>query len=61
MGERTWSGGFDKSRGEWNALISDNHPGHISWQDYEDNQKLLLENTQMKNCSRKSAPDGQAF
>src|ERR1700739_348978 len=40
--------GFDKPREEWNVLLRDNHPGYISWQDYEDNQKLLLENAQMK-------------
>lgn len=46
--------GFDKSREEWNVLLRDNHRGYISWQDYEDNQKLLLENAHMKkNFARK--------
>jgi hypothetical protein len=54
--------GFDKPREEWNVLLRDNHPGYISWQDYEDNQKLLLENAQMKkNCARKSARGGRAL
>ena len=45
------SAGFKKPREEWNVLLRDNHPGYISWQDYEDNQKLLLENAHMKkNC-----------
>jgi hypothetical protein len=48
--------GFKKPREEWNVLLRDNHPGYISWQEYEDNQTLLLENAHMKkNCSRKSA------
>ena len=42
--------------------MRDNHPGYISWQEYEDNQKLLLENAHMKkNCARKSARGGRAL
>jgi DNA invertase Pin-like site-specific DNA recombinase len=55
-------GGFVKPRAEWNVLLRDNHPGYISWQEYEDNQKLLLENAHMKkNCARKSARGGRAL
>ena len=39
--------GFKKPREEWNVLLRDNHPGYISWQEYEDNQTLLLENALM--------------
>ena len=54
--------GFDKPREEWNVLLRDNHPGYISWEDYEANQKLLLENAHMKkNCARKSARGGRAL
>jgi len=54
--------GIRKPRGEWNVLLHDNHPAYISWQDYEDNQKLLLENAHMKkNCARKSARGGRAL
>jgi hypothetical protein len=54
--------GFKKPREEWNVLLRDNHPGYISWQEYEANQKLLLENSHMKkNCSRKSARGGRAL
>ena len=54
--------GFAKSRDEWNVLLRDNHPGYISWQEYEDNQTLLLENAHMKkNCARKSARGGRAL
>jgi DNA invertase Pin-like site-specific DNA recombinase len=54
--------GFDKPRGDWNVLRHDSHPGYISWQEYEDNQKLLLENAHMKkNCARKSARGGRAL
>jgi DNA invertase Pin-like site-specific DNA recombinase len=54
--------GIRKPREEWNVLLRDNHPAYISWQDYEDNQKLLLENAHMKkNCARKSARGGRAL
>lgn len=54
--------GFDKPLEEWNVLLRDNHPGYISWQEYEDNQKLILENAHMKkNCARKSARGGRAL
>ena len=54
--------GLRKPREEWNVLLRDNHPAYISWQDYEDNQKLLLENAHMKkNCARKSARGGRAL
>jgi DNA invertase Pin-like site-specific DNA recombinase len=54
--------GFDKPRDEWNVLLLDSHPGYIAWQEYEDNQKLLLENAHMKkNCARKSARGGRAL
>jgi DNA invertase Pin-like site-specific DNA recombinase len=54
--------GVRKPREEWNVLLRDNHPAYISWQDYEDNQKLLLENAHMKkNCARKSARGGRAL
>jgi hypothetical protein len=54
--------GFAKPRDEWNVLLRDNHPGCIGWQEFEDNQKLLLENAHMKkNCARKSARGGRAL
>ena len=54
--------GFDKPREEWNVLLRDNHAGYISWEDYEHNQRLLLENAHMKkNCARKSARGGRAL
>lgn len=54
--------GFDKPREEWNVLIKDHHPGYISWQEYEENQRLVLENAHMKkNCARKSARGGRAL
>ena len=54
--------GFRKPMEQWNVLLRDAHPGYISWQEYEDNRKLLLENAHMKkNCERKSARGGRAL
>jgi hypothetical protein len=54
--------GLRKPREQWNVLLRDNHPGYISWQEYEDNQRLLLENAHMKKtCERKSARGGRAL
>lgn len=54
--------GLAKPREEWSVLLHDNHPGYISWQEYDDNQRLLLENAHMKkNCARKSARGGRAL
>jgi len=51
-----------KSRDEWSVLLRDNHASYINWQEYDDNQKLLLENAHMKkNCARKSARGGRAL
>ncbi|MFD2138722.1 zinc ribbon domain-containing protein [Novosphingobium resinovorum] len=70
MGQRTKvvdgrsrkTGGYKKPRNEWSTLIHDHHPGYISWQEYEENQRLLLENAHMKkNCDRKSGRGGRAL
>jgi hypothetical protein len=54
--------GHKKPRDEWSTLIQDHHPGYISWQEYEENQRLLLENAHMKkNCDRKSGRGGRAL
>lgn len=54
--------GHKKPRDEWSMLIYDHHPGYISWQEYEENQRLLLENAHMKkNCDRKSGRGGRAL
>jgi len=61
MGARKTSG-RSETRDEWSVLLRDNHAGSISWQEYEGNQKLLLENARMKkNCACKSARGGRAL
>jgi DNA invertase Pin-like site-specific DNA recombinase len=41
--------GHKKPRSEWMVLIRDHHPGYISWEQYERNQKLLSGNAHMKS------------
>jgi len=54
--------GYKKPREEWSALLRDSHEGYISWQEFEENQRLLLENAYMKkNCDRKSGRGGRAL
>jgi DNA invertase Pin-like site-specific DNA recombinase len=46
----------------WSVLLHDHHEGYISWQQFEENQKMILENAHMqKRASRKSARGGRAL
>jgi DNA invertase Pin-like site-specific DNA recombinase len=49
--------GHKKPRSEWMVLIRDHHPGYISWEQYERNQKLLAGNAHMN--SRMSVQSGR--
>jgi len=35
---------------EWDILIKDNHPGYISWEDYERNVDMIRQNVNMKGA-----------
>ena len=46
----------------WNVLLRDHHPGYISWDEFEENQKMIAENAHMqKRMSKKSARGGRAL
>lgn len=54
--------GHRRSMSEWAVLIRDNHEGYVSWEQYEENQRLMAENAHMKKlASRKSARGGRAL
>src|SRR5271169_2799597 len=54
--------GHSKPRAGWNVLLRDHHPGYISWEQYEANQKLISENAHMqRRTERKSARGGRAL
>jgi DNA invertase Pin-like site-specific DNA recombinase len=51
-----------KSMQSWNVLLRDHHHGYISWEEFEENQKMISENAHMqKRTSRKSARGGRAL
>ena len=43
-------------REQWIALIRDAHPGYLSWDQYETNQKLLLGNATAHGADRAAGP-----
>src|SRR5580698_9362511 len=54
--------GHSKPLASWNVLLRDHHPGYISWDQYEANQKLISENAHMqRRTDRKSARGGRAL
>jgi DNA invertase Pin-like site-specific DNA recombinase len=56
------SEGHSQPKEEWSVLIRDHHPGYISWEQFEANQKMLAENAHMqKRMARQSARGGRAL
>lgn len=43
-------------REEWIALIPGAHPGYISWDEFEENEKRLQENAQANGSERRKSP-----
>lgn len=43
-------------REEWTALIPDSHPGYITWETFELNQKLLADNARAHGTDRAAGP-----
>jgi hypothetical protein len=54
--------GHSRPMSEWLVLLKDNHPGYISWAEFEENQRMIVENAHMqKRAARKSARGGRAL
>jgi DNA invertase Pin-like site-specific DNA recombinase len=54
--------GHQKPLPEWSVLIRDHHPCYISWEEFEQNQRMISENAHMqKRTDRKSARGGRAL
>ena len=54
--------GHEKPMPEWSVLIRDHHACYISWEEFEQNQKMIAENAHMqKRTDRKSARGGRAL
>jgi DNA invertase Pin-like site-specific DNA recombinase len=43
-------------REEWTALIPHAHPGYMTWEDFEENQRRLRENAQANGADRRRSP-----
>ena len=43
-------------REQWSILIKDTHPGYISWEEFEENQKRLRHNQQIRGQGRQGGP-----
>jgi DNA invertase Pin-like site-specific DNA recombinase len=54
--------GHLKPMQSWNVLLRNHHAGYISWEEFEENQRMLAENAHMLGLtSRKSARGGRAL
>lgn len=54
--------GHKRTREQWGVLLRDNHPGYITWEQFEEHQRMLAENAHMqKRASRKSGRGGRAL
>ena len=51
-----------KPREQWSIVIPDHHPGYITWEQYERNQKLMAENSYLR-CpeGRRAGRGGQSL
>jgi DNA invertase Pin-like site-specific DNA recombinase len=51
------SGTFERlPREEWTALIPNAHPGYITWEEFEENQRRLQENAHARGVERTGGP-----
>lgn len=51
------AGGYKKlPREEWVSLIRDAHPGYLSWEEFEENQRQLLQNAAAEGGDRRKSP-----
>jgi DNA invertase Pin-like site-specific DNA recombinase len=46
-------------RSDWVALIPDAHPGYITWDEFEENQRRLLASAQAYGHDRRQSPPGE--
>ena len=44
------------AREEWTVLLPDAHPGYITWQRFEENERQLRDNAQSYDAARRSPP-----
>jgi DNA invertase Pin-like site-specific DNA recombinase len=54
-GRKKLKRGVQKSQEDWDVLLIDNHDGYISWDEYQQNKKVLMDNNNMRGCLSKGA------
>jgi DNA invertase Pin-like site-specific DNA recombinase len=55
-------GGFRKPMDRWSVLLRGNHPGYITWDQYQEHQVMLANNAHMKKAAQpKSGRGGHAL
>ena len=54
--------GHRKERASWSVLLRDHHLGYISWEEFEEHQRMLADNAHMKKrAQHKSGRGGRAL
>ena len=54
--------GHKRAIADWGVLLHDSHEGYITWERFEKNQRVILENAHMKKrASRKAGRGGRAL
>jgi len=62
MGRARRTDGHRKPQDQWTVLIRDHHPGYITWEQFETNQKTIAENARMKSrMGRQSGRGGRSL
>ena len=62
MGRARRTEGHRKPHDQWTVLIRDHHPGYITWERFEVNQKDIAENAHMKSrMGRQSGRGGRSL
>jgi hypothetical protein len=62
MGRARRTDGHRKPPDQWTVLIHDHHPGYITWEQFETNQKMIAENARMKSrMGRQSGRGGRSL
>jgi DNA invertase Pin-like site-specific DNA recombinase len=54
-GRRRLQRGLRRSPEDWEVLIIDHHQGYIAWDEYQQNQRLIAENTNMRGQMARGA------
>ncbi|MGH7958519.1 MAG: recombinase family protein, partial [Opitutaceae bacterium] len=60
-GRQQRTGRRPREQKDWTVMIHDHHPGYISWADYEQNQRMLLENSAVVDKMRTAVKGGAAL